>query len=152
MCVCTISIQCKYVLYCMLIIWVNLCILVRVGKSYIYINTYICVYIYIVCISMYVIMYVYICTQIYCMYKLQYVYVHILHEARAPHIHIWIIMQNSHCMNMRLYITIQPKQKGGSQIHISFYLLTQQGDVRIFNSFYGQVEIPGNNILRPKTN
>ena len=44
MCVCTISIQCKYVLYCMLIIWVYLCILVRVGKSYIY--TYICVYIY----------------------------------------------------------------------------------------------------------
>ena len=94
----------------------------------------------------------YVCTQIYSMYKLQYVYVHILHEAKAPHIHIWIIMQNSHCMNMRLYITIQAKQKGGSQIHISFYLPTQQGDVRIFNSFYGQVEIPGNNILRPKTN
>ena len=61
MCVCTISIQCKYVLYCMLIIWVNLCILVRVGKSYIYINTYICVYIY----SMYINVCYYVCIYMY---------------------------------------------------------------------------------------
>lgn len=66
MCVCTISIQCKYVLYCMLIIWVYLCILVRVGKSYIYIHTSVYIYTH-VCISMYVIMYV-------CMYtNIQYV-------------------------------------------------------------------------------